>query len=207
MGTCDDWAEFSGELSETKLEIEFKDHQSMCASESGNSYSGRLNMCNGLDIQDRVFNSYNEAEEYITSKFQKWENAIAVKYLINTPIKNNAQISRLKSKRETLTSMLNNLHNQIINEVETKLKSVEFIKCGHCKSRLDTRFRVRTLKCPVCQGSFASKSKANKRQSLELRIEEINKKIQEITKVLQIKADKSNKNRKSNWLIGGLCSS
>jgi len=207
MGACDDWVRFDGDSSPDVLEKKFKDHQSMLAEESGHSYSGRLNMCNGLKIFYSTFNSKNEAQDFIRTKWEKWGPAIAVRYLQSAERKDDAQMNKLKEKSKILTDMLWNLKRQINQNVKNKLKTVEFIKCGNCRSKLDTRFSQHTLNCPVCGGSFATKSELNKEKSFELRIQDLQEKIQQRAKVLQEKADKKCKSRKKIWLIGGLCSS
>lgn len=207
MGAYDDWVEFDGNLTEFFVEKLFRDHQEDCEHESGCSYSGRLNMCNGLVLENKIFNSYYEAQKYISSKFKKWENAIGVRYLESAEYKDDTIMLRLKTKRSIIEHMLYNLQSKTTSQVETKLKEVEFIKCDNCKSKLDTRFRTKTLRCPICDASFATKSQRNKRDRLNKQHQELNEKIQQRAKVLQEKADKKLKNRKVIWLIGGLCSS
>jgi uncharacterized CHY-type Zn-finger protein len=207
MGACDDWVEFDGKLSQYELDKMFKEHQQMCASEDGNSYSGRLNMCNGLKVLHSTAVSYSEAESIISNKFEKGSEAIAIRYRATKKYKDDAAMTKLRHKFETLTGMLNNLNATISTDVGMRLKETEFIKCGNCKSRMDTRFRSRTLKCPICDASFATKTQQNKRISLNLRLDELSKKIAEKAKVLQEKADKKSKDNDTRWLIGGLCSS
>ncbi len=67
----------------TKKDVKaaFEAYQREAAYEDGHSYSGRLNMCPGLEFHDsKIFPDYNSAENYLQEKCQKWENAIAVRY-------------------------------------------------------------------------------------------------------------------------------
>lgn len=67
---------------ETKYDIleEFKNYQNCAAYESGHNYSGRLNMCPGLDFHfHTIFENKEKAYDYIANNAKKWENAICVK--------------------------------------------------------------------------------------------------------------------------------
>lgn len=207
MGAEFDDLDLDGTLSEREVKSRFEAYQNECAHESGNSYSGRLNMCNGLVFaQVRVFDSQNEAYEYLQNKCQKWENAIAVKYFASNPIKqDDAKAVKLRDAVRLSRDTLQRFESALTESVETKLKTVEFIKCNGCKSRLDTRFRRKTLKCPVCESSFASKTELKKRESLKSKVESAETKLREYLQKLQAKAN--TKNRETRWLIGGVCSS
>jgi len=209
MGACDDSFEAKGSLTESELTKKFNEYVDMCDSENGRSYSGRLNMCTGLTIHNKTFNTFNEAWEYLfgaNGKAVKWEDAVAVKYKVQNPVKDNAQLTKLKAQRAKLRGDLAVIQNEITNVVSEKLKSVEFITCTGCKSRMDTRFRIHGLKCPICSGSFAPRMLQHKRRTLETKINALEKKITDTYQVLQDKADKSD-NREVRWLVGGLCSS
>jgi hypothetical protein len=77
-------AEFDYFVSSAKTKADVKEEfDSYCdnaAYEDGHSYSGRLNMCNGLEFHDKVLDSEDEAYEYVDSVAQKWENAVAVQF-------------------------------------------------------------------------------------------------------------------------------
>ena len=48
--------------------------------ENGHSYSGGIGMATGLQFVDKHFPSYDEADEYLSSTCEKWEDALAVTY-------------------------------------------------------------------------------------------------------------------------------
>ena len=79
MGATYSEKSFNGKLTKEELKVAFKSYQDACAYESGHSYSGQLNMCEGLKIEDEAFESYEEASRYLDDTVVKWENAIAVK--------------------------------------------------------------------------------------------------------------------------------
>jgi Zn-finger nucleic acid-binding protein len=205
MGACFDEITLDGKLTTSQVEKKFKEHQDMCDQESGQSYSGRLNMCNGLKFAHTEFESYKKAFEYLDKNCQKWENAIAVRYRESNSYKPDAKLTKLSESLKDLNTKLYALQRAQSEGMNEKLKAVEFIKCPTCKSRLDTRFRQRTLKCPVCDGSFLSATELKKRATLDTKIKEVQAKIDSHRDALQTKADK--KSRETRWLIGGVCSS
>ena len=206
MGACDDELTLDGKLSESEVKSRFRAYQDECASESGNSYSGRLNMCPGITFaRVDTFKSQDEAYEYLNKTAQKWENAIAVRCLVSNPCKPDARLSKLRDARTALQKQLQDLERALTLSAETRLKSVEFIKCDGCKSRLDTRFRVKTLRCPVCDASFLSKTEQKRRQGLKSKLEIADKKVAEYSAKLQVKAD--SKPRATRWIVYGVCSS
>ncbi len=207
MGAEFDELDLDGNLTTSQVGAKFKAYQNECSHESGNSYSGRLNMCHGLKFAThKVFESRNEAYEYLNDTCQKWDDAIAVQYLASNPInRDDAKASKLRDAVRLSRETLQRFESALTESVESKLKSVEFIKCNGCKSRLDTRFRRKTLKCPVCESSFASKTELKKRESLKSKVESAETKLREYLQKMQAKAN--TKNRAKRWLIGGVCSS
>lgn len=79
MGASFVTTEFDGKLSKNELRKEFSKYQEQSRYESGHSYSGELGMCEGLLVEDKVFETYNSACDYICDNTHKWEYALAVK--------------------------------------------------------------------------------------------------------------------------------
>ena len=206
MGACNDELYLDGKLTTTQVKQRFEAYQEECADESGNSYSGRLNMCPGLTFTGKVFVSENAAYEYVEQHAQKWDNALAVQFYAKGRAKTPVIVEKLNAKAMELRRELVELNATIRSQVEAKLKAVEFIDCGTCKSRLDTRFRSRILKCPVCDGSFAKATMQAKRLKLEQKIRDIETKMSDAVKAAQAKHDKTTKGE-LRWLIYGMCSS
>jgi hypothetical protein len=69
------------------IKAQFKSYQDEAAHDDGHSYSGRLNMCPGLDITTQTFETYDEAEEWLDENCKKWENAKAVFYKDGTEVR------------------------------------------------------------------------------------------------------------------------
>ncbi len=58
----------------------FRKRQEEDAYHLGHSYSGGLNMCEGLSIYNTHFNTENEAYEYLEERADKWGDALAARY-------------------------------------------------------------------------------------------------------------------------------
>ena len=69
---------FKGSMQD--LENEFKTYCKDVAYCDGNVYSGRLNMCPGLEIKPNLFKTIVGAEDFVMQAAQKWERAIAVEF-------------------------------------------------------------------------------------------------------------------------------
>lgn len=206
MGACFDYFTCSGTHSDVKKQYEYE--CDVALSESGNSYSGRINMTRGLKFHDnKIFESMNEAENYVSETAQKWSNAIAVQYRVTAQWKPSATLLKLRQQASDLRKKHRELNHTIREAVRARLKRVEFITCKTCKSRMDTRFVERGVQCPICNATFQTKTETKRLETIYAKIEKTSEKCKEIAKVLQEKADKKDKNKKIEWLVGGICSS
>lgn len=61
-----------------ELNEKFNELQENAAYEHGHSYSGDINMANGLKIDKKIFKDYITADNYIADTAEKWGHAIAV---------------------------------------------------------------------------------------------------------------------------------
>ena len=97
-------------------------------------------------------------------------------------------INALQTKIQVENEKLRKLEAEFSDKISLKLKEIEFISCRHCKSRMDTRFRKHTLKCPICNGSFLSDSDLKKKQTIVSKIEalkaNLKTKVEKNSKVL-----------------------
>ncbi len=93
-----------------------------------------------------------------------------------------AKISALLKRKTKQLEKLNALNTIFQEKSRAKLKSVEFIKCTNCKSRLDTRFSSRRLDCPVCYTEFLSKTDFKRRGAIETIIADIDKQLKSLAK-------------------------
>jgi hypothetical protein len=75
--------EFDGNLTREQLSRRFAEFQSQQEYEYGHgSYNGTLSTTGGLKVEDRVFDSRDEADRHIADNTQKWGAALAVKFKV-----------------------------------------------------------------------------------------------------------------------------
>lgn len=226
MGACYESIELDGSLTREQLKVRFSDYQSDCATESGNSYSGRLNMCRGLKIHDRVFSSVQQADEFIDSIADKWEEAHAVKVTVSTLTREeleahrpyNALMVQYNEKLIALSALGLPSHPQthVTDFFKRDIRAKAFLhvtagkamhSCNTCGSRLAAKY-LRSATCLVCgttEGLMtpAIEKKVNAQEAKVLKtLGSFQDKFKKIENDLQAK-----KPKKTFWLIGGLCAS
>jgi hypothetical protein len=209
MGAEVDTLELEGTLTERELRQRFKEHQDNCAEEDGNSYSGRLNMCPDLTVEGKVFESHDQAYNYMSDKAQKWENALAVRFKVSNKVQETAKTVKLRAKSKELDAELIRLTEELHNKTLQKIKAKPFHSCTRCKSRINTEHihgKHRDLCCPVCGIKMMSLTDMKKIERMNLKISQNYSLIQADRKSLQDKAN-SQGTREMRWLILGVCSS
>lgn len=154
--------------------------------------------CSGLPSnikweERKVFNSYEEAENYIESRSNEWYLQIAVPFL-DIKIKETATIKALKERISTYTEKKNLLETELFCK---GFKSV-FYCCKHCKSKLAIKYLVNN-KCPVCRTDLRSETVLKQITRYSEIIHDCNEKL----KAEEIKAREKAKSKNSTkkWLV------
>lgn len=84
MGAEFDYLEVKGNKKEA--ESQYEAYCDDMAYENGHSYSGCLNMTTGLKFSYDIFESHDEAYDYVMLNTEKWGNALAVQYRENNEL-------------------------------------------------------------------------------------------------------------------------
>lgn len=80
MGAHGEIVTFDGKLTPKELEAAWNAKVLQCLHEFGDGYNGTITTMSGVDVYpDKVFNSIQEAEEWILNNHQKWEAGLAVR--------------------------------------------------------------------------------------------------------------------------------
>jgi hypothetical protein len=80
MGSHSAETHFDGTLTKDQLVKQYNSHVADLTREYGTDpYNGTLSTCNGLEVSDKVFDTYKQAMDYILDNTSKWESAMAVK--------------------------------------------------------------------------------------------------------------------------------
>jgi hypothetical protein len=81
MGAVFNYETYSGDLSTKEMKEAFEADVEQCQWENGHSYSGGIGMLRYVDtVKHITFDSFEEAEEYVDEKQNKWDGAMAVRY-------------------------------------------------------------------------------------------------------------------------------
>ena len=155
--------------------------------------------CTGLSAIrwiDRIFESYEKAEEAIKQLDRGWYDCLAVKFRVNhSPVARQA------------TKMLNDRFNKAVvakRELSAKAEEEffgaksEFVGCKECGSKLNRR-RLKAAKCAVCGNSLLSDTWIS-------RIDKAGLKARELQNALTAATEKDlkknlNKPAETRWLV------
>ena len=138
---------------------------------------------------EKVFDSYDAAEEYIRSVDKGWYDGIAVKFLDFSDVKATSKVSELQEKiRETEQKK-----KEYIAAHSVKTQKAAYIGCPKCGSKLN-REMLRGESCPLCRTDLRSATTLERIASFDNRIKEYSKKIGE-------ERLKDKKKAKVTWLV------
>jgi Zn finger protein HypA/HybF involved in hydrogenase expression len=190
---------FSSEAKNFKLlGMEFRNAQSEDEYENGHSYSGGWGQKEGLRDTGKVFNSRDEAEEWIQDNNEKWGPADAVKFRANgkeTPTSEKAK-KKLYDAVDKAVKNFRALEDKFANEIRTAKSA--FRACRDCKSKVNKNY-IQGGHCPVCRSKMYSPTQAK-------RLDVLMKKIEEAKLKRTNFKPKYSGGKKTKWLVGGWCS-
>lgn len=81
MGACFNSRTYDGKLTKKEVEKLWNNAVEESLYENGHSYSGCIGMLgNGISWDAKEFPTEREADDYLSDKHEKWNNAMGVKY-------------------------------------------------------------------------------------------------------------------------------
>jgi hypothetical protein len=102
MGACFVTTAFDGKLTAQQLTQAYDSHVENLRHEHGsNPYNGTFSTLNGISVENQVFNTQTEAENYLESRCAKWENAVAVRFKHSTQETTKEPTFRGKTSEQT----------------------------------------------------------------------------------------------------------
>lgn len=181
--------------------------QELCEQFGNDTYAGHLGIKDGLDIENRKFESFAEAERWIADNNEKWNSAVAVQAIIY-----GSQEFPVTAADKDLLKRYNDLNNYItegfakeIIERNRKAKS-KLRTCGKCYSKITTKY-IRSLECPVCRNNYLVTETDNKRTKAWCdKREKLMKQIKD-RKAKIAASDSGKQHKKYIWVVGGWCAS
>ena len=143
----------------------------------------------------RVFNSYDEAYDFLESTDNGWYDNRAVVYLDTSHVKKESKKlndlrRRLKEWTDRRSSLITTFH---FSEAKSAL-----ISCKSCGSKIAIKYMRKTNNCPVCRNSMLPDTKQAQLKRCDEMIENLQKEIRSEENSLHKKA--INKAKKM-WLV------
>ena len=130
-----------------------------------------------LDVRftDRVFNSFDDAKEYLDGTFGNYRQ-IAVKYKKYPKVEPNKVITDLDRRIDEYNKRCNELNKAHYAKVAQKT-----VKCKKCGSSISTEYCGRTYynSCPVCRADLRPESVLKKLADYEKTINDLKKRRKE----------------------------
>lgn len=211
MGAYDISFTLPGTYTWKQVQDAFIDRQERDANENGHSggYSGDFQTVRKVVNHDHkgIFSKHSEAQEYCLKNAVKWESVVAVKVAVTGKVEANAKVNKLRTKYEALNQVKDLAFKEMEADACGKLLGA-FVTCKHCKARLPVKFTRSNgtinslrLNCPLCDNSFASKSKQVKVTKARENAEKVRLEIDKEMEVLREKA--VSKSKETEWLICG----
>lgn len=175
-------------------------------------YSGDWDQARGLTFPHHApFSSYQEAENWLDTHCQKWEDAKAVQFKVadKTPkiLKIESELAEV-SKKIRLFDDVSVFKNSVLARVKSGKVAFKTVDC--CRSRLAVAY-LKSVDCPVCftQNSLLSKVDRKRLHNLLAKGEKLERSRKDLLQRLEgAKQDAAQKpGARINWMVGCLASS
>jgi viroplasmin and RNaseH domain-containing protein len=195
------WDTYSpGVCSKEELKKKFALHQSQECYENGNDgYAGHIGIVPGLQVYDKEFDSYEDAEEWLEESCEKWECAKAVKYAV--------QAEKMSKSAQDTVSRYEKLDREYVEFDRTALQEIKSAKsltigCKNCGSSI-SRKHLYNVNCPICntKEAFLSNSRKERKKRLKERRSDAFEKAKKAKKTKPVQGTKY------AWLVGAWCPS
>lgn len=138
---------------------------------------------------EEVFDTYADAEAYISRVDRHDYDGIAVKYLDFTGVEDTPKIKELRAK----ITETHQKREEYIRTHSVKTQKAAYIGCQSCGSKLNKE-KLRGERCPLCSTDLRAASTLERIASFATRIEEYDKKITQ-------ERLKQKKKAKVKWLV------
>jgi len=138
---------------------------------------------------EQIFDTYQDAEEYIAKVDKHDYDGIAVKYLDFTGVEDSKKITEYRAKIAELVQK----KNEYIKAHSVHAQKAAYIGCSCCGSKLN-KDRLRGERCPLCCTDLRAASTLERIASFDTRVSEYDKKITQ-------ERLKQKKKAKIKWLV------
>jgi len=198
----------------SKIKSEWDAEVDQSKNEDGCSYSGQIGMLGSIGSwEDKKFTTKDKAIDWIFDNHDKWDNAMAVSFLLEA--KKDKKVQR---RLDGLQEKVVKVNENSIEYIERSQKnffdsSLKFATCKSCESKLRRELLHKQINhwnrsktdCILCGESLFSNTVNTRIKDYDLKSQELYKEIEELKKSLYFESDAVNDD--VGWAIGGWCSS
>lgn len=211
MGASTDYRVFDYN-DKSKIKSEWDVEVDRSKNEDGCSYSGQIGMLGSIGSwEDKKFTTKEQAVEWIFDNHDKWNNAMAVSFLLEAK-----KYKKVQRKLDGLQEKVGKVNKKSIEYKERSQKnffdsSLKFATCKGCESKLRRELLNKQnhwgrSDCLLCGESLFSNTVNTKIKDYDLKSQELYKEIEGLEKGLYLESD-ADVNADVGWAIGGWCSS
>lgn len=151
-------------------------------------------------MKDRVFNTYNEAQDFLEGLHGDYVQA-AVLFYSELPMDNKQLLEKQKKLKELRVKLYTLEREQHYTPQKVQSK---FIGCKHCESRIAVQY-LRSNYCPVCRMDLRPKTTQDRITALKKSCAELEAQLckleHEVAAKAVIKATAKGKKPKMQWLV------
>lgn len=165
----------------------YADCQEVCERE-GNT----LGLDKSIKFYDRVFDSYDDAVEYIEHNLCGNYEQVAFKYKEPTTPPKTQMYQKLIEQQKELRQRYSDM-NRKIHFSSDSVKS-NFIACKNCGSKLASKY-IRSNNCPLCGNDLRPPTTINNIKRVKDKLDDVNAKIR------KIELEHSKKSKNIGWIV------
>ena len=213
MGATTDYRLFDYN-DKSKIKSEWDAAVDQSKNEDGCSYSGQIGMLGSIGSwEDKKFTTKEQAVEWIFDNHDKWNNAMAVSFLLEA--KKDKKVQRKLNGLQEKVVKVNEKSKEYIERSEKNFfeSSLKFATCKSCESKLRRELLNKQINhwgrsktdCLLCGESLFSNTVNTKIKDYALKSQELYKEIEGLEKGLYLESPAVNADL--GWAIGGWCSS
>ena len=213
MGASTDYRVFNHN-DKPKIKSEWDAEVDQSKNEDGCSYSGQIGMLGSIGSwEDKKFVTKEQAIEWIFDNHDKWNDAMAVSFLLEA--KKDKKVQRKLDDLKKKVVKVNEKSVEYVGRSEKNFfdSSLKFATCKSCESKLRRELLHKQINhwgksktdCLLCGESLFSNTVNTKIKDYALKSQELYKEIEGLEKGLYLESDAVNAD--VGWAIGGWCSS
>jgi ribosomal protein S27E len=188
-----------------KIRSHFEDACGSARIEDGCSYPGSIAAMSGIATwEDKEFSTEREAEAWLSDNHNKWDDAIAVSYML--PVATTDRDRKRVAKATIKVTAACDKRDALIKQARDAFRDgkSKLVGCKGCDSRMNREKLIasnsyRALQCPLCGYDLVS-------PTLRERINKAQAKL-DVANEARNEANKPRASKKKGWVVGGWCSS